>query len=220
MPKQYAQIRPEMWFDDDWRSLTAAAQHLYLVMLSDPALSYAGVAPWHPGRIAQRAKEWSTLDVMKAAVELSYSWFLVFDQDTEEVLVRSYIRHDGLLKQPRLAVSIANAFGAIGSNKLRAAVVHELARLRKENPDLPAWEKPQVKTVLRQNAVNPRDMDPDLELPFGVDLGVHLPQTQVEVSGLSTTATATSTPPTPSPKADAAAEIESYPQGPGRSDTR
>lgn len=177
MAKKFAQIRPDIWLDDDWRSLTAGAQHLYFVVLTDPQLSYAGVADWKPGRLSQRAAEWTLLDVMKAAVELSYARFLVFDQDTEEVLVRSYLRHDGLLTQPRMAVSMANAFGSIGSNKLRAVVVHELTRLKKENPDLPAWEKPQLKTVLRQNALNAKEIDPDLEPPLGMDLGVALPQT-------------------------------------------
>lgn len=181
MAKKFAQIRPDMWLDDDWRALTPAAQHLYLVMLTDPELSYAGVTDWKPGRIAQRAAEWSLGEVMRAAVELSYAYFLVFDQDTEEVMVRSFVRHDGLLSQPRMAVSVANAFGVIGSNKLRAVLVHELERLKKENGDLAAWEKPQMKTVLRQSGVDAKTLDVDLDMPLGVGLGVGLPLTQRSV---------------------------------------
>jgi len=39
MAKNYAQIRPDIWLDDDWRSLTASAQHLFFVMLTNPQLS-------------------------------------------------------------------------------------------------------------------------------------------------------------------------------------
>jgi hypothetical protein len=176
MAKSFAQIRPDIWLDDDFRALTAGAQHLYFVMLTDPGLSYAGIADWKPLRIAQRAAEWPVQSLMRAAVELSYAHFLVFDQDTEEVMVRSFMRHDGLLKQPRMAVSVAKAFGTIGSNKLRAVVVHELLRLKREGPELEGWEKPQMKTVLRQNSVDPKTLETDLDMPQGVDFGVDLPQ--------------------------------------------
>lgn len=213
MPKKFAQIRPEMWLDDEWRACTPAAQHLYLLLLTDPELSYCGVADWKPARIAQRAAEWTLLEVMRAAVELSMKFFLVFDQDTEEVLVRSYLRHDGLLLQPRMAVSVANAFGSIGSNKIRAVVVHELSRLRKESPDLGGWEKPQMKTVLRQASANAKELDVDLDLPLGVGLGVGLPQTSGHAEGLPTTTPAPTTATSPSSKEDAVDLGPSYPQG-------
>ena len=62
---------------------------------------------------------------------------------------------------------------------MRAAVVWELLRLRREQPDLGAWEKPEVKTGLRQTAVWAWDMDTDLPMGaatyLGVGLGVELP---------------------------------------------
>lgn len=215
MARRFAQVRPDMWLDDDWRSLTAHAQHLYLVVLTDPGLSYAGVAEWKPGRMRQRAAEWNAADLLVAAQECSDKHFLIFDDETEEVAVRSYLRHDGLLKQPRMAVSMAAAFGQIGSNKIRAAVVFELQRLKRENPDWDAWTKPQVMTVLKQTAVNPRHMATDLAIPLGVDLGVRLPlglpQTQGSVSVPPTTTTAPTTTPSPSSNEDAALEMDSYP---------
>jgi hypothetical protein len=213
MTKKFAQIRPDMWLDDEWRALTKDAQHLYLLLLTDPEMSYCGVVDWRPSRIVQRAAEWTILEMMRAAVELSCSYFLVFDQGTEEVMVRSFMRHDGLLAQPRMAVSVANAFGVVGSNKLRAVIVHELSRLRKETPDLPAWEKPQMKTVLRQTSVDPKTLEVDLDMPLGVDLGVGLGVTLPNVSGSPTTATATTTSTSPSSKEDAVGQPKSYPQG-------
>lgn len=213
---KFAQIRPEMWIDDEWRDLTKDAQHLYLAMLTDPQRSYCGLVAWKPLAIIQRAKEWTVLELMRAAVELSYAHFLVFDQETDEVLVRSFMRHDGLLGQPRMAVSVANAFGVIGSNKIRAVVVHELIRLRKENPDFAGWEKPQMKTVLRQKSVNAKELEVDLDMPLGVDLGVDLPQMQGGVWGSPTTTPAPTTTPTPSSKEDAVSKTGSYPQGASR----
>lgn len=177
MPK-FSQIRQEMWLDDDWRRMTPLAQWLYLLVLTHPERSLAGVLDWRPGRIKEFAAECTIRDVMVAAQECADKHFLVFDQSTEEVLVRSFVRHDGILKQPRMAVAVANAFGSIGSNKLRAALVHELGRLRKELPELGGWESPQMKTVLRQHGESARQMDTALEWPLGVpypvDLGVGL----------------------------------------------
>ena len=165
MARDYAQIRQDMWSDDRWRGLTPMAQWLYMLLLSDPRLTYAGVTDWHPGKLSQRAKECGGRDVLIAAAELSDDHFIVVDEETEEVMIRSYLKHDPLMRNPRLAVTMAKDFGAVASNKIRAAIVWELQRLKKAEPDLPAWEKPQVKTVLRQNAVNPREMvtDPQVE---------------------------------------------------------
>jgi hypothetical protein len=164
MPREFGQLRHDIWNDDEWRACTVPAQWLYMVLLSDPKLTYCGVAPWHPGKLAQRAGESSPQTVILAALELSGKAFIVIDEETEEVLVRSYLKHDPIMKNPRLAVTMTKDFAALGSSKLRAAIVHELTRLKKANPDWQAWEKPQVKTVLRQNAVPAREMVTDLPM--------------------------------------------------------
>lgn len=163
MAREYGQLRHDIWNDDDWLDLTVPAQHLYMTLLSDPTLSYCGVTDWRPGRVAQRAADNPTRATILAAQELSYAYFIVVDEETEEVLIRSYLRHDPILKNPRLAVTMTKDFGAVGSRKIRAALVYELQRLKKANPDWAAWERPQVKTILRQSAVNPKELVTDLE---------------------------------------------------------
>lgn len=168
MPREYGQLRHDMWSDDDWLNLTVGAQHLYMTLLGDAGLNYAGVTDWRPGKIAQRAHENSPADTIIAAQELSDAFFLVIDEESEEVLLRSYLRHDPILKNPRLAVTMSKDYATIGSRKIRAALVHELQRLRKEKPDLAAWDKPTVKTILRQSAVSAKEMV--TELPQGAAL--------------------------------------------------
>lgn len=173
MARERATINVDIWSDDDFRDLTAQAQSLYFKLVSHPRLDYCGCVEFHPGRLAAMSREMTAGDVMIAAQELSDKFFCVFDQSTDEVLVRSFVRHDGLLKQPRLAVSVTKAYGGIASNKIRAVIVSELLRLKKKNPELAAWEKPQMLTVLKQNAVRVRETRTDLEwdfpgfLPFG-----------------------------------------------------
>lgn len=232
MPRDYAQIRQDMWSDDRWRALTPAAQWLYMLLLSDPRLTYAGVTEWHPGRISQRASECTGRDVLIAAAELADAHFVVIDEDTEEVAIRSFLKHDPVMRNPRLAVTMAKDFGVVASNKIRAAIVWELQRLKKAEPDLPAWEKPQVKTVLRQNAVNPREMVTDLPVGAATYLGVGLPNGlgvgfgvktdagRVTVYQPPTTETATGTTTATSSNEDAADSGSSYPHPHGDESSR
>jgi hypothetical protein len=167
LAKEYGQLRHDIWSDDDWLNLTVPAQHLYMVLLSDPTLNYCGVANWHVGRMAQRSAENGPQDTLRAASELSDTHFIVIDEITEEVMIRSYLKHDPILKNPRLSVTMAKEYGVIGSRKIRAAIVFELQRLQKSNPDWAAWEKPQVKTILKQNAVSAKTMDTELPMAGG-----------------------------------------------------
>lgn len=217
MGREKASINIEIWGDADFRELTPYAQALYFKLMSHPKLDYCGVVEFHPGRLAAMSKEQTPEQVIVAAQELSDTFYCVFDQSTDEVMVRGFLRHDGVLLQPRLAVSAAKAYAAIASNKIRAVVVHELIRFRKENPDLTGWDKPQMKTVLKQQAVSVKDTETELEWfgfqGYGQGYGQRSDQKLVKPTTGPTTTTATSTTTPPSSKEDALPNNESYPQG-------
>lgn len=175
MPREYGQLRHDLWNDDDFRSLTVPAQHLYMVIVSDPKLTYCGVTGWHAGKIAQRSAENTGRDTTLAAMELSDRFMVVIDEETEEVALRSFLRHEPVMANPRLAVTMTKDFGTVASNKIRASIVHELTRLKREHADWPCWDKPQVRTVLRQNAVSARDMVTDLPMAAATYLPSGLP---------------------------------------------
>lgn len=230
MGREYGQIRHDLYIDDDFLNLTMPAQWFFLTLIGDSKLSYAGVAPYHLGRMAQRAGETTGRDVLLAAAELSERHFIVVDEETEEVMIRSHIRKDPFMKNPRLAVTMTKDYGNVASKRIRGVIVHELTRLRREQPDLGAWEKPQVKTILRQTPIDPRDLDTDLPMGAAAYLGVALPSDMGKRMGAiyqaSTTGTATKTSTGTSPKEDAASSGSSYPQGsaqrsmPGVNDSR
>lgn len=216
MAREKASINLDIWADASFRELTDPAQSLYF-KLSTGKLDYCGVGLFHPGRLAAKTKEQTADQVILAAQELSDAFWCVFDQSTDEVLVRGYLRHDGVLRQPRLVISAALAYADIASNKIRAVVVHEVQRFKRENPDLPAWEKPQMKTLLKQPATPATDTVTDLEWTFttsyGEGYGQRLAETLTAPMTGPTTSTATTTATATSPKEDAAPKSESYPQG-------
>lgn len=196
MARDRASIRVDMWADGDFRRLSVFAQWLYMALLSHPTLSYAGVADWRPGRIAAFSQTAEVVDVEEAADELMRGRFILADTDTEEVLVRSFVKHDGLLKQPKLTVSMCNAFAAVASSSIREVIAFELQKLHDRDPSLNAWKVSQMQTVLWSEA---SPIEQHLPKGLGEGLPLALPQGLPKPEGLglglpTSTATTTATP--------------------------
>ncbi|AEL20059.1 hypothetical protein SEA_LIZZIANA_79 [Mycobacterium phage Lizziana] len=168
--KDHSEINLAIWGDDDWLDLTPPAQHLYFVLWTSPQLSYCGSGEWHAGRIAAMAKGWTVQAVEAAAAELSRDLFLIIDTNTDEFLLRSWIKHDGLWRKPNMAVSMANARAALASRTLRGVVVHEVKKIKarneadaKANSDVivsAGWQRDAVKELLDQKAIDPATLEP------------------------------------------------------------
>jgi hypothetical protein len=120
-----------IWVDDDWRALSARAQWCYVLVLSQPDLSYAGVIPYRPGRWARLAGGVTASGVEQAVAELETCRYVLVDRETGELLVRSFVRNDGVLRSPNLVKAMWNAYREIVSAPLREALDVEL-------PD-PSW---------------------------------------------------------------------------------
>ncbi|UYB35492.1 hypothetical protein N9A08_12780 [Arthrobacter koreensis] len=139
----------DMWNDDDWRGLTGNAQGLYLKLLTHPTLTYCGVADWRPGRLAKLTMSMTAQDVIEGAKELQAAAFAYVDEETEEIFLRSFVRHDGLLKHPRLSISMAKDFAAVASPRVRGFFVWELKKMFSEEPELKLWSDRRLQTILK-----------------------------------------------------------------------
>lgn len=157
MARDHASIRIDIWNDDDFRDLTANAQLLYLQLLSSATLNYAGVADWRPPRIAGLSKDATRTSVQKAADELAARLFIVIDEETEEVLLRSFLKHDGLLMKPNVTKAMVAAFAKTTSPTLRGVIVHELNRLHDRNPQWNGFGLQEVQEILSRRSVNPSE---------------------------------------------------------------
>ena len=156
MARDQTRVNSAIWNDEDWLDLPPAAQHLYFVLWTHPDLSYAGVTDWRPARLAQRAGQWTEDEVRRAGACLEARLFIVIDEQTEEVLVRPFVRFDGLMKQPIMAVSFANARAAVASRTIKAVIVHEAMKHHAQEPELAGWAKPQVQELLAGRSLDPR----------------------------------------------------------------
>jgi len=158
VPRDHSRIHTDIWGDDDWLDLSPGAQHLYFVLYTWPP-SLCGSGDWQPRKVATRARGWTVPNVLDAAEELVAGDFTLIDMETEEYLLRSWIKHDGLYRVQNMAVSIANARATLASRTLRGVVVHEVLKLRKAEPALESWKKDPVVKMLEQKATDPDEVE-------------------------------------------------------------
>jgi hypothetical protein len=128
--ERHARFLCRIWDDQDWVALSPRGQWFYMLLTSQASLNRAGVT-------ALTAKRWKRLasgpqveqQIALAMKELEDARFVVVDQDTEELLVRSYMRNDGIAKQPNVLKAACRQALEVLSPKLRAVLEVELRRL-------------------------------------------------------------------------------------------
>jgi len=156
MPRSFGKVFASRNSDSDWRALSRDAQWLYDALISQTRLTLAGSLDLMPTRWAQLAAGTSVADVEAALDELASARFVAVDRDTEEVVVRTLVRHDldaGRLNR-NLVKGLWSAWTGIMSTTLRKVVVDNL-------PDI-IWEK--SGTSAPDEALQMR-RSPRLELP-------------------------------------------------------
>ena len=122
MARSHALIRCHIWDDPEFRALSVEAQRGYLLLLSQRKLSIAGVMSYTPTAWSRGCDATSAADVNRFIAELTGAGFVLLDPSTEELLIRTLVKHD----PPRGAKSITalwRAWDAIDSELLRRAVV-------------------------------------------------------------------------------------------------
>ena len=129
MPRTHGRIMASIWNDEDFLGLTEGPQRLYLFLLSQPDLSHAGLVPMRVRRWAKKVMGGTTTAVMQHLNRLEETAFVVADEDTEEVLIRTFVRNDGVYKQPKVMLRMREDARQIESPRLRAAFRSELDRL-------------------------------------------------------------------------------------------
>lgn len=129
MARGHGRILTSIWDDSDFLALPADHQRLYLFLISQPNLNHAGLLPVTLRRWASKAPDRSVKDVRTHLLGLDAAGFVVLDEDTEELLIRSFVRNDGVWKQPRVMGAMVSAAMEISSRRLRAALLREVDRI-------------------------------------------------------------------------------------------
>jgi hypothetical protein len=159
MPRTEARVFTSIWKDPDFLALDEGAQRLYLFLISQEELSYCGVMPLRVPRWARKAAGLTgtgveqNLKVLEGTAYPSANGdeasrmrpFVITDEDTGELFVRSLLRRDSAWKQPNLLKQARESAAQIESPRILGVLLAELRRL-------PVEESPseQVRTLVAE----------------------------------------------------------------------
>jgi hypothetical protein len=138
--ERHARLKAAIWLDEHFISLPVVAQWLYVVIISQPGITLCGVIQPSFKRWATFAPDVTADDLERAAKDLEAQSFIDIDDDTDELLVRSFVRHGLALDTPNSIVGMSKAFETIHSKALREVVIKELRK---------ALDKPLIKGLSR-----------------------------------------------------------------------
>ena len=139
MAREHARIFVAVWGDRDFRALDRDEQRMYFTLVSQANLTYCGSLDYIPSRLASLAADEDEVSVEHSVKLLEAGRFVVMDRTTQEVLVRSFVRWDGLLDSPNMTKAMLKARAALISDDLRSVVDSELWRAFREDPKRKGW---------------------------------------------------------------------------------
>ena len=126
MARDHARLLVTIWRDDDFTSLSASAQRMFMLLLSQPRLSLCGALDYTPERWAALAEDTDVADVEDAIGQLEDARVVVVDRGAAELVIRTFVRYDGVCKSPNLIQGLWKAWRALFSDAIRSAIVAEL----------------------------------------------------------------------------------------------
>lgn len=129
MPRNYGRFTTSIWNDEDFTSLDASQQWAYFMLCTQPEISAAGVLPLTLRRWARHAADQAP-DPLRVELDiLEEAGHVYIDDETEELLIRKFIKWDeGWFNEKRAPVVVA-AVRACSSVHIRDIAVDELRRL-------------------------------------------------------------------------------------------
>lgn len=130
--RTFGKLLKANWTKEVWTNLTPESQWLYGLLVSHPTTDTAGVFPIRISKWAKSSRGMTVERVKAAATELRETSWIAVDHDTEEGLIRNYIRDDwagDLIFKGALARALL-----VQSMRLRATLLSEVRILKCERP--------------------------------------------------------------------------------------
>lgn len=133
-------VQSAIWSaESEFRRLSVQAQHVYLLLLSQPDVTSCGTIAYTPKRWASFSAKQSSKNIQKAVRELDDHRFVVLDEDTEELLIRTFFKHNKVAEQPKMMKNAAEVYGSIASEAIRRSLADENPSVfaQPSSPDTP-----------------------------------------------------------------------------------
>lgn len=126
MARTYARIDVKRPLDPDWRALTCRQQAVYDFLLSNPKLSLCGALDVKLGSWSGMSADMDATALVDTLSDLEASGYIGWDRTTDEVVLRTFVRHDGVLQNQNLGKGMWSAWHTLESPALRQFVVDNL----------------------------------------------------------------------------------------------
>lgn len=162
MARSHVRLQLGLWRKPGHAEVSKDARFLYVTILGDEALNQAGVVVLRPSVWAEDAAM-TDAEVEVALHELEKRRFVIVDDRTRELLVRTFIRNDGVSGQPNVLRNALAVAVQVRSVQLRKALASELRRLPSP-PAARATPNGRVFVYPDPHAVA-RELDPDGDDP-------------------------------------------------------
>jgi hypothetical protein len=148
MARSEARLVVSIWADPDFLALSPTAQRMFMFLISQPDLAHDGVIALRERRWSKSSAGLTAAQVAQDLDELSAARFTLVDEDTEELLIRSFVRRDKVYRQPNVLRAAGDHLATVSSPRIRAAVGAELARIQAEAEDIPEGSKAVIAAML------------------------------------------------------------------------
>lgn len=149
MANSAGMLKESIWRDGHFRALSRTAQCTYAQLLSQKDLDRAGMQPLQITKWAKGCDAMTAGELQADLDELERERFVFYDEDTDELFVRAYMRTTEVTRYPQYLKSALKCAVMVASPKLRHELAVELRRLR----------KPEANQVADE--IDPTDPDPD-----------------------------------------------------------
>jgi hypothetical protein len=205
MARSHGKLLCSIWEDDDFLALPAGAQRLYMLLISQRKTTMVGCLDLKPARWARLAPDTTIDDIRQAARQLHDARFIVLDEETDELVVRTLVRHDGVraTANSNLLKGFWSAWESIESPTLRRVVIAHIPddvwEAKKYEPPVAALEmrrsdppEPPVPTAgsnQERELVPTNGSDPRSEPRGRAPSTFHLPPSNVRSSSSAVTST-------------------------------
>jgi hypothetical protein len=144
MARKFAQLHCDIWEDREFLALSPEARFVFVACFAQKIVNYCGVLVYSPARMA-RATGYKPAQVTRAITELDKARFVLHDDETGEILVRSFVVNNNVCAQPQLRKAMERCFDEVLSDRLRAEIV----------AGLPATYKGSLRAACEQPAEDP-----------------------------------------------------------------
>lgn len=192
MARSFAKILTSIWDDEDFVHLSSDAKLLYFHLVSRRDVSMAGHVVMREQQWAMKVFDGDTARLELAMAELTDKHFVIVDRAQLELLIRTFIRHDGGFKNSKMAAAIRSAIHRMESPSLRRLAEHQLdACLGGTDPEPPgnrrSDERSDPRSEGRSDDASDRVSDPTYSLK-PADCSLH-PSSVSDPFGVATTLT-------------------------------